>query len=114
MSARHAPQAGQATVELIALIPAIVVVVAVVWQVVLAGHAVWASTAAARAAARAHALGNDARATARARLPDALASGARVSVRDDGDVAVEVRIPSVLGLLQLGTVTGRAHFEPQR
>lgn len=114
MRARHPSETGQATVELVALIPAIVVVVAVVWQLVLAGHAVWASAAAARAAARAHALGDDARATARARLPEALASGVRVSAQDDGEVAVEVRIPSVLGLLRLGTATGRAHFEPQR
>jgi len=105
---------GQATIELVALLPVLVVVGALSWQLVLAGHAVWAASAAARAAARTNALGGDARAIAKARLPARLAATVRVEAGEDGNVAVTVRVPVVLGLVPLGTTTGRAHFEPQR
>src|SRR5918997_587671 len=105
---------GQATVELVALLPALVAVCALVWQLALAGHAVWAASVAARAAARAHAVGGDARAVAQGRLPRELSAASRVIAATDGGVTVTVRIPAVLGLVQLGTTTARAHFEPQR
>lgn len=106
--------AGQAAVELVALLPLLVALFALAWQLVLAGHAVWATHAAARAAARAHAIGLDARAAARARLPGALQSELRVGSEDNGTVRVAVRIPVVLGLFRLGDTSARAHFEPQR
>jgi len=105
---------GQATVELVAVLPALVAVCALVWQLALAGHAVWAASAAARAAARAHAVGGDGRAVARERLPEELAAAARVVTGTRGEVAVTVRIPAVLGIVRLGTTTAHAHFEPQR
>ena len=49
-------EAGQATVELVALLPLMVALLAALWQVALVGYAEWAASAAARAAARAAAL----------------------------------------------------------
>jgi hypothetical protein len=110
---RIAAQQGQATVELVALLPVIATLLLAVWQAVLAGHAVWAVTAAARAAARAHAVGADPRGSARAHLPPALEPGLRVSTGSDGHVRVSVRIPPLPGLPSPGRAGASAHFEPQ-
>jgi hypothetical protein len=104
---------GQAAVELVALLPGLAALLAVVWQLAVAGHAAWAAAAAARAAARAHAVGADARAAARGHLPPRLERGLRVDPAADGEVEVSVRIPSVLGPLRLGRVAAVGHFEPQ-
>ena len=106
-------QAGQATVELVALLPLLVVVLAGAWQAVLAGHAAWAATTAARAAARAHAVGADATRAARTHLPGSLERGLRVTAGSDGDVQVRVRIPSLPGLPSPGHASAGARFEPQ-
>ena len=58
-------QQGQAAVELVAVLPVLVALFFGLWQVALLGHASWSAAAAARAAARAHALG----ASTRARPP---------------------------------------------
>ncbi|MEA2226926.1 MAG: hypothetical protein QOF04_556, partial [Solirubrobacteraceae bacterium] len=46
---------GQATVELVALLPLLMLVALAAWQGVVAGQAIWLSGSAARAAARAEA-----------------------------------------------------------
>jgi len=107
-------QRGQAAVEFVALLPLAVLVLAVVWQLAVAGHATWEAATAARAAARAHALGHDARAAAQGHLPGPLERGLRVSERDDGGVEVGVRVPSVLGVVDLGHASASARFAPQR
>ena len=56
---------GQASVELVALLPLLAAVALLAWQGVVAGQAIWLSGAAARAAARAFALGDDPTAAAR-------------------------------------------------
>src|SRR6476659_1951388 len=58
-------EAGQASVELVVLLPMIAVILAVAWQALLAGEALWQARASARAAARANAIGADAGAAAR-------------------------------------------------
>lgn len=114
MPRRFLSAAGQASVELVAVLPFGCAVCAVVWQLVLAGHAAWAAGSAARAAARAHAVGLDPRAAARAALPENLERGLRVDPGARGAVRVHVRIPSVTaGLLPLGSVTATARFAPQ-
>jgi hypothetical protein len=105
---------GQAAAELVALLPLAALLLAGAWQLAVAGHAAWATDAAARAAARAAAVGGDARAAARRELPGRLGRDVRVSDRDDGTVEVTVRIPPVLGLPVLGHTTATAHFRPQR
>jgi hypothetical protein len=106
-------QEGQATVELVALLPVLAAVIAALWQAVLAGQAVWAATAAARAAARAHAVGADVRRAARTHLPAALERDLRVTTASGGEVEVSVRIPALPGLPSPGRAASEARFEPQ-
>ncbi len=105
--------AGQAAVELVALLPLVAVLLAGAWQLVLAGHTAWSAHAAARAAARAHAVDGDERRAARRVLPASLER--RLAVREDGDdrVVVRLRIPTVLPGLSLGTLSAGAAFAPQ-
>lgn len=105
---------GQATVELVALLPLVGLLVALLWQAALAGSVVWFGGSAARAAARAEAVGADPLDAARGVLPRRLEEGLRVERRRDGSIALVVRVPAVLGGGALGTVTTRASFEAQR
>ncbi|HWI71851.1 MAG TPA: hypothetical protein VNT55_07850 [Baekduia sp.] len=102
---------GQATVELVALLPALALIITLAWQALLAGETWWLTSTAAREAARAHALGNDPRAAARAALPTELRDGARIHL-DDDTVAVRIPIPSLVGG-RLGSVSVSARMEPQ-
>ena len=104
---------GQASVELVVLLPLILVIVAVAWQALLAGQAVWEARVAARAAARANAFGADAAAAARAHLPAKLERGLKVDAELDGDVRVSLRVPTVLPSIRLGRVGATSHFRPQ-
>ena len=108
-------EAGQATVELVALLPLVAVLAAVLWQGVVAGQAVWLAGSAARAAARAAAVGADARAAARRALPARLERGlvVRAGSADDGGVRVAIAVPAVVGSGRLTTVTGRARLQDQ-
>lgn len=104
---------GQASVELVALLPLVVVVAGLLWQAVIAGQALWLSGTAARAAARAAAIGADREASARAVLPASLARGLRVSGAGAAGVSVRVAVPFVLGGGRVGAVTGRAALPRQ-
>jgi hypothetical protein len=106
-------QDGQAAVELVALLPLVALVAAVLWQLALAGHATWAAGAAARAGARAVALGQDPRQAARSALPSDLRHGLRISEGGNGAISVHVRIPAVTPGLDLGRTSARAHFPAQ-
>jgi ribosomal protein L4 len=106
-------QPGQATVETVALLPLVVLVGALLWQAVVAGQALWLSGAAARAAARAAAVGGDAEAAAKGALPPRLESGLRVRAAGGG-VRVAVRVPSVLSGGSIATVRSRAVFPRQQ
>jgi hypothetical protein len=105
--------AGQATVELVALLPLVAVVAAALWQVVLAGEAVWLSGAAARAAARAAAVGADPWGAARAVLPRRFEQGLRVRRDESGAIALVLRIPAAFGGT-LVPISVDARFEAQR
>lgn len=99
--------------ELVAVLPVLVAVLAGVWQAALIGHAEWSVAAAARAAARARAVGSDERAAARAHLRAGLERGLRVAEGRGAEVTVSVRVPSVLGL-RPGRASATASFAPQR
>jgi hypothetical protein len=104
---------GQASVELVALLPMLVLVGLLAWQGVVAGQAWWMAGAAAREAARARALGGDPEAAARGVLPGALRGGVRV-MRDGDGVRLRLSVPVVLrGRASLGTISARARMEPQ-
>ena len=106
-------ESGQAAVELVALLPLVVVVAAFLWQLALAGHATWAAGAAARAAARAHAIGKDARQAARDALPADLRRGLEVSGSDRGGIRVRLDIPAVTPALDLGAASAQAEYPGQ-
>jgi hypothetical protein len=106
-------QRGQAAVELAALLPLLALLIAALWQVVLVGQAAWSVSAAARAAARAAAVGGDLDAAARRSLPAALDRRVRIRRVDDGSVEVRLRVPAVVRAISLGSVTARAHFQAQ-
>ena len=105
---------GQSAVELVATLPFVLLLAAMLWQAVLAGQAVWLAGTAARSAARANAVGLSARNTAKGVLPARLERGLRVRADDeDGKVTVEVGVPTILARARLGTVDAHARFEPQ-
>jgi hypothetical protein len=108
---RRCWEAGQATIEAVALIPAIVVVGLCVLQLLAVGYAGVLAGSAAEAGALALAAGADARAGVREALPGWSKAGARVSVRG-GEVTVRLRPPSPLrAVAERLTVTGRAAVE---
>lgn len=89
-------QRGQASVELLGALPAVLLAALVAWQLVLAGHTLWLSAQAARVAARAEAVGRSPAAAARSALPRSLERGLDVSRRRSGGVTVHLRVPLVL------------------
>lgn len=106
---------GQATVELVALLPLIVVLAALLWQAVVAGQAIWLSGSAARAAARAHAIGADAPEAARRVLPARLRRSLVVRpAASGGGVQVAIAVPAIVGGGRLTTVTAQARLQEQR
>ena len=96
---RRGAQRGQATVELVALLPALLLVALVGWQLAVAAYSWTAAGGAARAGARAAEVGAPAREAALAALPGRLARGARVEEGRDGGVRVRVEVPRVVPLL---------------
>lgn len=106
-------ESGQAAVELVALLPLIALVGALLLQAVLAGQALWLCQSAARAAARAQAVGANAELAARRTLPARLERGLQVRPTSGGGVRVRVEIPSVVGA-DLGSLSDSARMEPQR
>lgn len=103
-------QRGQATVELVAVLPLLVALGFALWQAAIAGQAIWLAGAAARAAARAAAVGADPTPAARDALPARLEDGLRVRPRDGGGVSVTLRIPSVLTGGTLASTSAEARF----
>lgn len=89
---------GQASVELVAVVPFVLLVAAVVGQLALTGHAAWVCANAARVAARAEAVGRDPEGAARSALPGYLEDRLEVERQDSGATRVEVRVPLLLGL----------------
>ena len=90
----QARQRGQVSVELVAVLPALLLAILVAIELTLAGYALWSAGGAARAGARAAYVGGDARDAALSALPDPLREGAEISERDG--VAVSVRAPSIV------------------
>jgi|SRR5436190_11959560 len=104
--ARQGGESGQASVELIAAIPALALVTMLVAQLALAGYALWSAGVAARAGARAAFVGGDAGRAARASLPAALRDGARIHAGNG--LVVRVRTPSLVPGLPRVPITARA------
>ena len=93
---RSAASSGQASVELIAAIPFLILATLVAIQLALIGFALWSAGSAARAGARSSYVGGIAESAARAALPGPLRRGAEVEAPAGGPVEVEVRAPSLV------------------
>ncbi len=107
---RRRAQSGQASVELVAALPALALAVALVAHLALAGYALWSAGLAARAGARAQLVGGDARRAARASLPPALRE--RASVTRGNPVQVRLRAPSLVPGIQAVPLSARAGLGP--
>jgi hypothetical protein len=107
-------QSGQASVELVALLPLVAVIGLVLWQAVVAGQAAWLAGSSARAAARAGAVGGDIRGAAAGPLPRVLRRGLQVDAPPGGTVRVRIGVPAVVGAGRLATITATAHVAVQR
>ena len=100
MRKRRRTQDGQSAVELLALLPALIVVVLIGWQITVAGYAWTLAAGAARAGARAMEVGAPAHDAARAVLPVRYVRGAVVLSADGGrSVRVRLLAPQVLPFL---------------
>jgi hypothetical protein len=99
-------EGGQASIELVATVPLVLVLTLAVAQFAVAGYALWSAGAAARAGARAGYVGGDAREAARESLPTPLRRGA--SITDADGVEVRVRAPALLPGVPAVPVTAHA------
>jgi hypothetical protein len=99
---------GTASIELIAVVPFLLLAVLVAAQIGLAGQALWSAGIAARAAARAAVVGEDAEAAARRTLPPSLREGAEVTEADG--LSVRVRIPRLLPVIPHLAVEARTRL----
>ena len=105
---------GQASIELVGALPALVLAALVAVQLLLVGYSLTIADGAAEAGALAGAAGRDAREAARAALPGWARDRAEVS-GGDGRVRVEVRPPAPLSALADAlTVSSEAWSRPPR
>lgn len=114
MSRTHPPwrhdERGQASVELLGAVPAVLLVGLLVWQLALAGQALWLCANAARVAARAEAVGRSGPAAARSALPRSMEGGLEVEDHD-GAVRVRLRVPLLVHAWKSPvTVAASAHL----
>jgi hypothetical protein len=93
---RRESQRGQASIELLGVLPAVLLAALAAWQIVLAGYTAWLAGNAARVAARAEAVGRDPDEAARGALPAHLRRGLIVNGDGDGRIDVRVRVPIVV------------------
>lgn len=108
-----ASEKGQAVVELVAALPALLLAGCVGFQLLAAGYAITLADGAAEAGALALAAGRPASAASRAALPGWAADAATVRVVG-GRVAVTVRPPGVVpGLGEALAVTSAATARPR-
>ena len=103
-------QNGQASAELVAIVPLLVLVVAAAAQFAAAGWALWSAASAARAGARAAHVGGDPERVARDALPKPLRKDAEID--DDEDLRVRLEAPGLVpGLPRIG-VSAAANLDP--
>ena len=101
---------GQATVELVAVLPLLLIAGIAVWQGVIAARTATIAAAGARAAARAIAVGADPRQALFRSIPIASASGARITKLADGSVRVAIPLQRVVIGGNLGRLEAKARF----
>jgi hypothetical protein len=108
------PASGQASVELLAALPALALAAVLAVQLLLVGYSLTIADGAAEAGAIAGATGQDARDAARDALPGWARGQSRVQA-DGGRVRVEIRPPAPLPALSDAlTVSSEAWSRPLR
>jgi len=95
MSRANRGERAQASVEVVALAPALALVLLCAWQAAVAGWALTAAESAARAGARAALVGRSPGDAAYAALPVSMRAGATAS-ESGGRIVVTIRVPSVV------------------
>lgn len=106
---RVSASAAQASVELVAVLPALAVCLVIAGQTVAVGWALWSAGNAARAGARAEQVGSDASVAAREALPGSLRAGA--VIRSDDGVRVRVRVPALLPGISMPSVSASSTLD---
>jgi len=109
----YSHRSGQASVELVALLPVLILLGLAVWQVVIAAQTASLAAVAARAAARAVAVGTNPQQELRRVVPAPFSKGATLVKGADGSVTVGLKVPLVAVGGMLGRLKARARFEPQ-
>ena len=94
VATRRLNQRGTVSVELVATLPFLGLALLAAAQIAIAGAALWSAAVAARAGARAEAVGAKAAPAAWRALPPPLRGGSEIS--DSGGVEVRVRVPALL------------------
>jgi hypothetical protein len=107
--ANRARSTAQASVELLAALPALVLALLLAAQIGLAGYALWSAGLASRAGARSEHVGRSAPESARGALPALLRQGARVSEADG--VRVRVFVPRLVPWLPTLPVEAQTALE---
>jgi hypothetical protein len=100
---------GQASVEFVAVLPALAISLVIAAQAVAAGWALWSAGNAARTGARADQVGSDAEAAARRALPGPLRRGAMI--RSDDGVRVKVRIPALVPGVTMPSISAASRLD---
>lgn len=95
MSTANGGERAQASVEVVALVPALALVLACVWQAALAGLALTAAESASMRGAHAALVGRPPAGAAMAALPPSMRAGATVR-EAGGRVVVTVHVPSLV------------------
>jgi hypothetical protein len=106
-------QSGQASAELVAVLPVLLIAALVAAQVIAAGWSLWSAATAARAGARAAAVGADAEEVAGDALPGGLEDGSEVEERDGGEISVSVEVPRLVPGLPVIEVSAGSRLEPE-
>lgn len=108
---------GQASVELLAILPALVLCVVIAAHTLPSGWALWAAADAARVGARADHVGGEGAEAALKALPAPLRPGPKRADRmvESGErgVSVEVEVPGLLFGVDAGRVGAAARLEPE-
>jgi hypothetical protein len=107
---RVAESTGQASVELVSVLPALAACLLIAAQAVAAGWALWTAGNAARAGARAEHVGGDGVEVARRALPGPLRRDAEV--RSGDGLRVTVRVPSLFPGASMPAVSAGSSLDP--
>lgn len=99
---------GQASVELVAMLPVLAALAAGCWQAVVAAQSWWLAGVGARAGARAVTVGGSPLAAARRALPAGRRAGLTVKVSPGGSVTVRLPVPAVVAGISPGRVAATA------